>query len=56
VRQIIDGKTLDKPTVEDLLNAEHEKASDSQQEPGSVVESPAEEFNPEGPPPMPEPG
>ncbi|NBB95427.1 MAG: ATP-dependent zinc metalloprotease FtsH [Planctomycetes bacterium] len=54
VRAIIDGKTLDKPTVEELLQAE--QAKDADRAPGSVVESPAEEFKPEGPPPMPEMG
>jgi hypothetical protein len=56
VREIIEGKSLDKPTVEDLLDAEHAKDQPEQREPGSVVESPAEEYKPDGPPPMPEPG
>jgi cell division protease FtsH len=53
VRHIIEGKSLDKPTVEELLNAEHAKTDESKREPGSVVHSPAKEFPRSGP--LPEP-
>jgi cell division protease FtsH len=55
VQQILDGKSLDKPTVGDLIAAEQAKSGEPKPEPGAkTIARPAAPDSPL--PPVPEPG